>query len=79
MWNGFLRRQPDNVYGGAKLALRLFAILMIQHVGRKLIQLAIPLIRVGTAPAATLNVVLLALMVIGLALSLWPRHRAHSA
>lgn len=51
----------------------MFALLLLQHLGRKLILQFLPIVRMGTPPGSVVNLVLLALMVVGLALSLW-RH-----
>ncbi|MHB0970856.1 MAG: hypothetical protein ACYC7A_14865 [Thermoanaerobaculia bacterium] len=49
-----------------------FAVLLAEHVGRKVIMQFLPIVRSYTAAAWWVNAVLLALMVIGLGLSLWP-------
>jgi len=49
----------------------MFAMLLLEHVSRKLILLFLPIIRTGTPPGFYVNLVLLALMIVGLALSLW--------
>ena len=38
-----------------------------------------PIERTGTPPGSAINLTLLALMVVGLALSLWSRDRAHGS
>ncbi|HET7712400.1 MAG TPA: hypothetical protein VFL80_10765 [Thermoanaerobaculia bacterium] len=48
-----------------------FALLLLEHAGRKLILQSIPIARSTTAPAAGINTALLALMAAGLLLSLW--------
>jgi hypothetical protein len=48
----------------------MFALLLLEHLGRTLILQVLPMPRTGTPPASTINLVLLALMVIGLALSM---------
>ncbi len=50
----------------------LFAILLLEHLGRRLIFLLMPIARTGTQPASLINLALLTLMVAGLVLSLWP-------
>jgi hypothetical protein len=51
----------------------MFALLLVEQVSRKLILQFRPIVRVGTPPASFVNLALLALMVVGLALSLWSR------
>ena len=53
----------------------MFALLLVEHLSRRLILLLIPIVRVGTPPAFAVNLVLAALMIAGLALSLWRRGR----
>jgi hypothetical protein len=48
----------------------MFALLLLQHLSRSLIHLLLPIVRTGTPPGFYINLVLLALMVVGLALSL---------
>jgi hypothetical protein len=48
----------------------MFAFLAAEHLGRKLILQILPIARTGTPPASLINGVLLAVMVVGLALSL---------
>ena len=48
----------------------LFAVLLAEHLGRKTILYFIPMIRTGNPPGFAINMVLLALIVVGLALSL---------
>lgn len=52
----------------------MFALLLAEHLSRKLILHIMPIVKVGTPPGTVVNLVLLALMVIGLALSLWTRN-----
>lgn len=54
----------------------MFALFLVEHLGRKLIAFYIPIIRVGAPPASAVNLVLLALMFAGLPLSLWIRGHA---
>ncbi|HUF17517.1 MAG TPA: hypothetical protein VMS12_05680 [Thermoanaerobaculia bacterium] len=54
----------------------LFAILLAEHLGRKLILQFLPIIRSDAVPASLINAALLALMAGGLLLSLWHRHAA---
>ena len=51
----------------------MFALLLVEHLGRKLILQFLPIVRVGAPPASAINLGLLTLILIGLALSLWPR------
>jgi hypothetical protein len=51
----------------------LFALLLIEHLVRKWILLVKPIARTGTPPGPYINLVLVALMVVGLGLSLWRR------
>ena len=54
----------------------MFALLLLQSLGGRLILRFLPIVRTGTPPGFYVNLVLLALMIIGLALSLWhPLHR----
>jgi len=48
----------------------MFALLLLEHLSRKLILHFLPIVRVGTPPGFYVNLVLLALMIVGLALSL---------
>jgi len=50
-----------------------FALLLLEHASRRLIALAIPIERVGSPSGPLVNWVLLGVMVVGLALSLWGR------
>ncbi len=54
----------------------MFAFLLLQSLGGRLILHFLPIIKVGTPPGIYVNFVLLAFMVIGLALSLWRRRPA---
>ena len=49
----------------------MFALLLVEQLSRKLILQLMPIVRTGTPPAFAINLVLLALMIVGLALSLW--------
>jgi hypothetical protein len=51
----------------------MFALLLLEHLGRKLIFFVMPIPRSGDAPGVLINLALVALMVLGLALSLWNR------
>ncbi len=48
----------------------LFSLLLLEYVGRRLIFHYLPVPRTGTPPGSTINLILLALMVVGLVLSL---------
>jgi hypothetical protein len=48
----------------------MFALLLLEHLSRKLILQFLPIVRTGTPPGFYVNLVLLALMIVGLALSL---------
>lgn len=48
----------------------LFALLLLEHSSRKLILQFLPIVRTGTPPGFYVNLILLALMIVGLALSL---------
>ena len=50
-----------------------FALLLTEHLGRKLIIQFLPMARSVSAPASGINLALVALMIAGLALSLWKR------
>jgi hypothetical protein len=51
----------------------LFLLLLLEQVGRKLILMQLPISQSGPSPAFSINLVLMALMVVGLVLSLLPR------
>ncbi len=51
----------------------MFAVLLLEHLSRKLILQVMPIVRTGTPPGFFVNLALLALMVVGLALSLRSR------
>jgi hypothetical protein len=48
----------------------LFALFLLEHLSRRLIATCLPIVRVGTPPGPVINLVLLALMILGLVLSL---------
>ncbi len=48
----------------------MFALVLLEHLSRRLIFQVMPIVRTGTPPGFSVNLVLLALMVVGLALSL---------
>ena len=49
----------------------MFSLLLLEHLGRKLILHFLPIAKTGTPPGSVVNLVLLGLMVCGLALSVW--------
>jgi hypothetical protein len=51
----------------------LFAVLLLQHLGGRLIAHYLPLVTTGEPPGSIVNLTLLTLMVVGLGLSLWKR------
>jgi hypothetical protein len=51
----------------------MFALLLLQHAGGRLVGYFLPIVRTGAPPAFLINVVLLASIVVGFALSLWRR------
>ena len=51
----------------------MFALFLVEQLSRKLILRLHPIVRVGNPPASVINLALLALMVVGLTLSLWRR------
>jgi len=51
----------------------MFALLLLEHLSRKLIFQVMPIVKTGTPPGFFVNLALLALMVVGLALSLRSR------
>jgi hypothetical protein len=51
----------------------MFVLLLLEHLARRWILLVKPIIRTGTPPGSSINIVLLGLMIAGLALSLWRR------
>lgn len=55
----------------------MFALLLLQSLGGRLIPLFLPIIRTGTPPGIYVNLILLAFMVVGLALSIrWRKGNA---
>lgn len=51
----------------------MFALLLLEHLGRRLIFLVMPIVETGTSAGFYVNLVLIALLVVGLALSLRSR------
>jgi len=56
----------------------MFAFLLLEHLGRKLVLQFIPIARTGTPPGSSVNLALLAVMIVGLALSLWSQDRVQA-
>jgi len=52
----------------------MFALLLLQQLGRYLVLHFLPVVRTGSPPGFVINLVMLALMIVGLALSLWRRN-----
>jgi hypothetical protein len=53
----------------------MFVLLLLQHLGGRLVLQFHPIVRTGAPPASVINLIFLTLMVLGLGLSLWPRRR----
>ena len=53
----------------------MFALLLLEHLGRRLLFQLMPVAGTGTPPGFFVNLIILALMVAGLSLSLWNRER----
>jgi len=51
----------------------LFVLFTFEHLARRWIFVVKPIVRTGTSPGLSINLALLALMIAGLVLSLWPR------
>jgi hypothetical protein len=51
----------------------MFALFLVQQLSRKLIFEFLPIARTGTPPGSAINLVILSVMIVGLALSLWRR------
>jgi hypothetical protein len=54
----------------------MFAFLLLEHLGKRLVVRILPIERIGAPPASVINVALFTLMIVGLALSLWSRSEA---
>jgi hypothetical protein len=54
----------------------MYLLLLLEHLARRWILIVKPIARTGTHPGSYINLGLLAVMIVGLALSLWPRARA---
>jgi hypothetical protein len=52
----------------------MLALLLLEHLSRRVILQVIPIVRTGTPPGLFVTLTLLALMIVGLALSLWSLH-----
>lgn len=53
-----------------------YALVLLEHVGRKAILAFLTVPKSGTPPGLTVNLVLFALEIVGLGLALWPRKRS---
>lgn len=53
----------------------MFASFLLEHLGRRLVLQFLPIPRTGTPPGSAINLVLLAVMIVGLGLSLWNAER----
>jgi hypothetical protein len=51
----------------------MFALLLLQYVGRLVVLYFLPIARVGSPPGVIVNFVLFGIMLVGFALSVWPR------
>ncbi len=51
----------------------MFAVLLVEQLSRKLINQFLPIVRTAAPPGSVVTLILLAMMVVGLALSLWNR------
>jgi hypothetical protein len=51
----------------------MFVLLLLQHLGGRLIGQFHPIVRTGAPPASAINLVFLTVMIVGLGLSLWRR------
>jgi hypothetical protein len=49
----------------------MFVLLLLEHLGSRLILQVMPIARIGAPPGSAINLVLLAVMILGLALALW--------
>lgn len=56
----------------------MFALLLLEHLSRRLILYLMPIVRTGTPRGLYINLGLIALMIVGLALSLWRRDRCQA-
>jgi len=51
----------------------MFALLLLHQLGTRVILLLLPIVRTGSPPGIYVNLILVALMIVGLGLSLWNR------
>jgi hypothetical protein len=51
----------------------MYVLLLVEYFAKKWILLVHPIVRTGTSPSTYVNLVLIALLIVGLALSLWNR------
>ncbi len=51
----------------------MFALFLMQQLSRRLVFECFPIARTGTPPGSSINLVILAIMIVGLTLSLWQR------
>ncbi len=56
----------------------MFTLLLVEHLGRKLILQIIPIAKTGMSHGFAINLVLVVVMIVGLALSLWSRNNAQA-
>jgi hypothetical protein len=56
----------------------LFALLLLEHLGRKLILFFLPIAKTGTAPGLFINLALVAVMILGLVLALRTKDNAQA-
>ena len=54
----------------------MFALLLAQQLGRKLVLQLLPIERTGTPPGSAVNLAIMGALIVGLALSLWSQHRS---
>jgi hypothetical protein len=54
----------------------MFILLLLEQLGRKLVHTFLPTVKTGTPPGTYVNLVLLTLMIVGFALSLFPFRRS---
>jgi hypothetical protein len=52
----------------------MFGVLLLHDIGKELVLHFFPIVRAGTPPGPAVNMILLALTIIGFVLSLWARH-----
>ena len=49
----------------------MFALLLLEHLSKRLILQALPIVRTGSSSGSVINLILLGVIIVGLALSLW--------